>query len=430
MGPLAILVGGFGFWRTRSVRATQASSSPPSGGSHTLLAARAAAEGDLGLARQEITAALAETPDHASALLVLACISLEAGALQEAREVIFRLRTLAPAQPEPWLLQKLLENRQRASPLGWGQAFLDAWTGLGRPDLQGSRLLPETVLVTPEDPVLEEAWSRASSSRARFTLALVLPTLSEERARWGLQQVPVLDDSALLVGAFDMLSDKRLPASLRQEAAPVLRQRLAQLAETAPQAMWLRLFHLMAGTEGETPLGPRELDALESISVLPTWRDDAFMRTFLEARHRLQELAVPNSRGAAFLVAERTLGHRGALLLLKRAAATREQLAEDVRRRLGRMLWRMGSRLSEQSSLLETTVGALLMASGATSMRHGGDQRAAFAREDEVHAAVMTSLRAALDRWPLHSLQEELLQSRARSEVTWLRAFAGRASLP
>lgn len=154
------------------------------------------------------------------------------------------------------------------------------------------------------------------------------------------------------------------------------------------------------------------------------------MRTFQEARYRLKELAVPNSSGAAFLVAERTLGHRGALLLLKRAAATREQLSEDMRRRLGRMLWRLGSRLSEQSSLLETTVGALLMASGATSMRHGHDQRAAFALQDEVHAAVMTSLRAALDRWPLHSLQQELLESRARSEVTWLRAFAGRASLP
>jgi hypothetical protein len=373
VAPLATLVGGFALWRTRVVRGAQASASPPSSGSHPLLAARAAAEGDLGLARQEITAALAETPDHAPSLLVLACISLEAGALQEAREVIARLRTLAPAQPEPRLLQQLLENRERASPVGWGQAFLDAWTELGRPDLQGSRLLPETVLVTPEDPVLEEAWSRASSSRARFTLALVLPTLSEERVRWGLQQVPVLDDSALLVGAFDMLNDKRLPVSLRQEAAPVLRQRLAQLAETSPQAMWLRLFHLMAGTEAETPLGPQELDALESISVLATWRDDAFMRTFLEARHRLKELAVPNSSGAAFLVAERTLGHRGALLLLKRAAATREQLAEDVRRRLGRMLWRMGSRLSEQSSLLETTVGAQLAArlrgEGPTTVR-------------------------------------------------------------
>jgi hypothetical protein len=164
--------------------------------------------------------------------------------------------------------------------------------------------------------------------------------------------------------------------------------------------------------------------------LAPSWKEGSFTRTFLGTRQLLKELALPDSSGAAFMVAERAVGHRGVLLLLKRAAATQEQLSEDARRWLGRMLWRVGSRLTEQSSLLEHTVGASLMASGATSLRHGRNQREAFARQDEMHAAVMTSLRAALDRWPLRSLAEELLESRARSEVTWLRAFAGSASLP
>ncbi|MFY0521781.1 hypothetical protein ACN28I_00705 [Archangium gephyra] len=86
--------------------------------------------------------------------------------------------------------------------------------------------------------------------------------------------------------------------------------------------------------------------------------------------------------------------------------------------------------MPEQSSLLEHTVGTLLMASGAGSLRHGRDQREAFAREDEMHAAVMNSLRAALDRWPLRSLAEQLLESRARSEVTWLRALMGKGAFP
>jgi hypothetical protein len=42
----------------------------------------------------------------------------------------------------------------------------------------------------------------------------------------------------------------------------------------------------------------------------------------------------------------------------------------------------------------------------------------------------MNSLRAALDRWPLRSLAEQLLESRARSEVAWLRAFVGKGALP
>ncbi|MGZ3460098.1 MAG: hypothetical protein ACXU86_16530, partial [Archangium sp.] len=281
-----------------------------------------------------------------------------------------------------------------------------------------------------DEPELEGCWNRASSSRARLTLALLFPNPSEVRARWVLQQVPELDDPALLVAALDMLTDERLAVPLRREAVPVLRQRLAEFAGTSPRAMQLRLFQLMAGTERDMPLGPQELEALEALSVLPTWKEDSFSRPFLEARRYLKELAVPGSWGAAFAVAERSLGHRAVLRLLWRAAATREQLTEDAQRRVGRMLWRIGGRLTEQSSLLENTVGASLMASGATGMRHGLSQREAFAREDEMHAAVMASLRVALDRWPLCSLTEELLESRARSEVTWLRAFVGKSALP
>lgn len=210
----------------------------------------------------------------------------------------------------------------------------------------------------------------------------------------------------------------------------MLRQCFARLAGTSPGAMRLRLLHLLVGTGREAPLGPQELEALEAISVLPSWKEDSFTRSFHEARRCLEDLKVPGSTGAAFAVAERTLGHRGALLLLWRAAATRERLSEDERRRMGRMLWLIGSRLTEQSSLLEHSVGTSLMASGASSLRHGRNQREAFAREDEAHAAVMTSLRAALDRWPLRSLSEQLLESRARSEVAWLRAFVGKGALP
>lgn len=429
--PLAALTGGFALWKSQWARRPPESGLASSSALlHTRLATRAAFEGELERAHEEAAAALAEVPGHAPALFVLACISLEAGELREAQQVMDRLQSQAPGQPELRILEKLLANQRSASRVGWGQAFLEAWTDLGRPDLQRSALLPESMLVVRDEPVLESAWSRAPSPRARLLLALLFPSPSEARARWVLQQVPELDDSALLVAAFDLLSDQRLSVSVRQEAAPVLRQRFAQLAGTSPRAMQLRLFQLLAGTEWDEPLDTQELDRLEAISVLPTWKEDSFTRSFLEVRRGLKEMAVPGSWGSAFAIAERALGHRGVLLLLRRAAATRERLSEDERRGMGRMLWRIGSRLTEQSSLLEHTVGTLLMASGAGSLLHGRDQREAFAREDEMHAAVMNSLRAALDRWPLRSLAEQLLESRARSEVTWLRAFMGKGALP
>ncbi len=366
----------------------------------------------------------------ARALLVLACNALEAGELHEARDVIVRLRALAPEQPEPWILEKLLVHRQRENPEGWGQVFLDAWIQKGRPDLQRSVLLPEVGFAGIEELELESAWRRATSSRARISMALLFPKASEARIRQVLQMLPELDEPALLVAAFDLLTDKRLAASLRQEAALVLRQQLSRLAEASPGTMRFRLLQLLAGTEGDVPLGPRELDALEALSVLPTWKDDSFTRQFLETRRCLEELALSGASGAAFTVAERALGHRAVLHLLRRVETTREHLSEDVLRRMGRMLWRIGGHLSEQSSLLECTVGALLMAAGATHLRHGRNQREAFAREDALHQAVITSLRAALDRWPLRSLTEHLLESRARSEVTWLRAFVGKSTFP
>ncbi len=366
----------------------------------------------------------------ARALLVLACNALEAGDLHEARDAIIRLRSQAPEQPEPWILEKLLAHRQRESPEGWGQVFLDAWREMGRPDLQRSVLLPEVGFAGLGELELESAWSRATSSRARLSMALLFPNPSEARTRQILQQVPELDEPALLIAAVDLLTDRRLAASLRQEAVPVLRQQLSQLVEAFPGTMRCRLLQLVAGTEEAVPLGPRELDALEAISVLPTWKDDSFTRQFLATRRCLEELALSGASGAAFAVAERALGHRAVLHLLRRVETTREHLSEDVLRRVGRMLWRIGGHLSEQSSLLECTVGALLMASGATHLRHGRNQREAFAREDELHAAVMSSLRIALDRWPLRSLTEQLLESRARSEVTWLRAFVGKSTLP
>jgi hypothetical protein len=366
----------------------------------------------------------------ARALLVLACSALEAGELHEARDVIVRLRALAPEHPEPWILEKLLVHRERGNPEGWGQAFLEGWMERGRPDLQESVLLPEASFAGLEELELESAWRRATSSRARLSMALLFPNPSEARIRQVLQMLPELDDPALLVAAFDLLTDKRLATELRQEAAPVLRQQLSRLAEASPGSMRFRLLQLLAGTDGTVPLGPQELDVLEAISVLPTWKNDSFTRQFLETRRCLKELAVPGASGVAFVVAERALGHRAVLLLLRRAEATREHLSEDVFRRMGRMLWRIGSRLTEQSSLLEHTVGASLMASAAASMRHGRDQREAFARGDALHEAVMSSLRTALDRWPLRSLTEQLLESRARSEVTWLRAFVGKATLP
>lgn len=400
--PLMTLASAWVFQTAQPARERQRPAVPASVAETSLRrAVRALAQGDMSRARKEISAALVEAPDHAPALLILACIELEENNRSAAREVIARLRAAAPTHPEPKLLELLLAHRERALSSAWGQAFLQAWSELDRPDFQHSPLLPAQESLSFDDQASEEAvWHRATSLPIRIILALSSPKLSEERARWMLQQVPTMQDPALLTAASETLSHPSLPATLRQESLPILRQRLGQLREQAPLSIQSRLQLLLMGTAADSAFNARDLEALDAISLLPTWKETSSARTYNEARSRLREAGLPAPGARAFLVAERGTGHGSALLLLQRAHATREKLSEDDRRWMGRMLWRIGSRLSEHPSYLEHSVGLLLMESGAEGLNDSCGQSEAYTRQDELSASAVATYKASPDRWP------------------------------
>lgn len=434
VGLLASLSALAGTWLFQNARAAREplATNPQRATTPSQRAAQFLVAGETARARKELMTALANAPDDPASLLVLACIELEENQHPEAREVITRLRAALPERPEPKLLEMLLAHRQRTRSSSLGQAFIDAWAELGRPDFEHSPLLPDADSSPLDDPEAEEtAWRRASSGHARLMLALASANLSEERARWLLQQVPTLDEPALLAAVSDTLSrHTSLPPAFRQEATPALRQRLARLVEATPHSMQPRLLLLLVGTEAPTPFSARELEELDALSTLPSWSDTSYTRTFQEARQHLRELDVPASTERALLVAGRSTGSSSALLLLRRAEATGEQLSEDERRWMGRMLWRIGTRLTESSSYLEHTVGLLLMESGAEDLNDRCGESEASARQDELSASVMASYKAALDRWPLPSLRREMEDARARHEVDWLRMWLGKTTLP
>lgn len=425
MVSLTAITGAWSFRKAQSARehramlATQHRPATPSQRAAQLLVS-----GNVELARKEILTALADAPNDAPALLVLACIALEENNLPEAREVIARLRAVTPERPEPKLLEKLLVSRHQARSSGWERAFREAWKELGRPNLRQGSLLPEADTLSPEAPNEEEAaWRQTSSTPVRFTLALAALQLSEDHARWLLDQVPTLEEPALLTAASEVLGQNPLPAALRQEALSLLRQQLARLVERSPPSMQPRLLLLLAGTEVKSPLTPRELAALDELSVLPVWTANSHTRTFQQARDHLREAGLTTPGARAFLVMERATGAGSALLLLRRAEATRERLSEDERRWMGRMLWRIGSRLTETSGYLEYSVGLLLMDVGAEDLRDYCGQDESYSRQDELSASSLASDKAALERWPLPTLREEMEEARARDEVGWLLSW-------
>lgn len=391
---------------------------------HTRLAALALASGNLVEAKQRADSALEEAPRHAPALLVRACLALEEANAAEAQEALRRLDAVTPGRMETRLLELLLAHRQRTPATGWRQSFLDAWAEMGRPDFKDSPLLPVAEDTYEMPRIGVESWRGAPSAPARLVLSLASPTLTEEQSRWLLEQLPTIEDPVLLLAASRKLQDA-LPATARRDAAHVPRHRLEASVEASPRSMQPRLRLLLADTDTDSVFGAEDLEALEVLSTLPVWKETSLHPTFVETRERLKQAGILHPGERAFSVVMLSTSDRGLHVLSQRAAATRSQLTPGSRQRLGRILWNIGSRVAEQPTVPERVTGLQMMMRGAEDMQDEEKQRHIGHRLDKVHAALAALRAAALERWPLPSLREEVLEESARDELGTLKAFDG-----
>ena len=391
----------------------------------TQSAAQAIAAGKLPRARQQLEEVLAEEPHRAPALLLQACIALETRDTPGAEAALDRLRSAAPGQLEPALLQRMLEYRNRVPAPGWRQAFLQAWTELGRSTFASSPLLPEATLDTVHASPLAEGWERIMDTPLRLTLVLASPQLSDAQARWLIKQLPALEEPALTQAASVALLAAHLPYALHEQARAAIRRRLSRLVEAAPTAMHPRLLLRWADNSEWVTFNAQELEELESIAALPSWTTASFTSTFLEARARLMETGLPNPSAGALRVALLSHGDWGLILLLKRAEATRSQLQPSARHRLGRVLWNIGSRLDQEATALMRMIGLQLMLDGATDLGDEAERERVDKRMAEARALLTAANHAAIERWPLPSLWEEVAEARARDEWAHVRELAG-----
>jgi hypothetical protein len=318
----------------------------------------------------------------------------------------------------------MMQHRAQFPEAGWRQAFLQAWGELGRPSFVDSPWLPEF------DPAAQgfiplEAWMHAPSDSDAIRLALVLgsPALSEESARWLIAQVPALEDAALVQATAVALLPAELPATLRDEARTVVRRRLIRLVEDSPQVMQPRMVLLWAEAPDESAFSYEEIERLEPIAALPQWKVTSFWQTFLEARRHLKDAGISYPSMRAYQVALWSNTHGATYLLAKRAEVTRRQFLPGARHRLGRILWNIGSRLSEQSTVMEHLLGLQLMEQGAADLGNKGEGERVSRLLEAARALRNASDTAALDRWPLPSLWEEVAEARARDEWAHHREF-------
>lgn len=385
-------------------------------------AAQAAFVGQLERARAELSGFSPGAPGFPQALFVRACIALEAGNLTEAAREIASLREALPAHPEPRLLEHLLMARRQQPALGWREAFLRTWNEVGRPDLQEHPLLG-ALFVPGGERGIEEAWQRTRALDTRLMLALSTFPPTEERARFVLEQLPSIEEPEWAVAAFEYLRHDTLPEELRAQAAAALVSRLDALSAASPGTQQLRVLRLLGLTELTAPLTPEELNKLEAISTLPRWRKADLAQLHAHARQHLEEAGVPVAASHAFMAVTGALAGQAPYVLLKRTQVSLEQLAPAEREQLGRVLWSIGSRLAAESTVLEHQVGSNLMRHGAMALKDEARLQQVEARIGEVRAALNASHQATLDHWPLHSLQEALLQAILRDEVSHFRGF-------
>jgi len=387
-------------------------------------ARQAVITGDLPQARQHLKDALARDPHHAPALLFQACLALEAGDSPEAERLLGRLQAVTPEGLESRLLQRLMAHHTHTPTAGWRRNFLRAWTELGRPDFTGSSLLPE-ISLEELDVIPAEAWERATSDSVRLAVVLFLSERSREQARWLVGQLPALEDAALVQAAAVTLIMEELPPSLRAEAHLVVRRRLAQLVEASPGVILPRMLLLWAEAPEGGPFSQSELEALEAMAALPRWSEISLSQTFRNARGILKEAGAAHPGVSALWLARFSNITYEVMIFSRRVDATRGHLLPGSRQRLGRILWDIGSRMRQNSTVFVSNVGLQLMEEGAEDMGDEEKGQQAAQALKEAFSTYDAADAAALDRWPLPSLWEEVAEARARDEWAHVREFAG-----
>ncbi|HYO57925.1 hypothetical protein, partial [Archangium sp.] len=353
---------------------------------------------------------------------VRACHALEAGDLDGAASDIFRLREALPESPEPRLLASLLALRRTRPDLGWRDAFVQAWNAIGRPDFKDSPFLPDDPEPLSTGPSPEDVWHRELPAEQRFVLALTLNP-EAEHARAIVQQLPVLAPPEMLVPVTEYLARDTLPASVRAEARAALRARLAALSADYPDSMQLRALLLLEGTDAKAPITPRELQELEALSQLPDWRQSDFLSLYRYALGHFEATGVSLPVNHAYTLAVTALVSPVPWLLQRRTEASRDTLTAAERQRLGEALWRIGSRLSEESSVVERLVGLNLMKKAATEMEDTTRLQQVTALLADERATYAAWQSAATLRWPLPALRQAMIDSSMSDEVAHMHAF-------
>ncbi|RJS13961.1 hypothetical protein DRW03_35630 [Corallococcus sp. H22C18031201] len=359
--------------------------------------------------------------DVSRALFEQACRALEEGAIDNADATAARLHVVAPGRPEVGMLAALISQRRQSPDGNWVVAFVRAWNAAGRPNLQDSTLLP---VEESDDEGAGSGldWVRTTKADARLVVALAGGLLDEGQQRWLASHISEVSNPVLLRAAFEYFQGDALVPEVRGDALAVLRPRLVHLSRVVPTEMQTPLILLLQGRALDAPMTTGELEDLERVASLPDYRVTPLVQMHSEAEQLLKSMGVGRPELRAFSVSVSELALTGPYLLWRRAEMVGDTLSSPDRARLGHVLWDIGKRVAEESTLVERMVGLRLMRQGAELLNSSEmlKQVALATQQGKQVAGVSSALQFA--RWPLPSLQRAWLAATLENEWVHLQS--------
>jgi hypothetical protein len=393
-----------------------------------LLAAYGAAVGG----RPERARALAEpflrAPEDTPARLVLACVALDAGRLDDAGALLAALTASPAPDPAVVVLSRLVDRRRRgAGP--WPDALVSAWAAAGKPDVRASQLGSAAGFVgAVASPRLRPVPGDAASALlvaygdlpADTSLTSVVPEPVPvplvERAL-ALADDP-RDEIALL--AATVLTRPALAADLEPRARASARRALAALALRRPDESVWPLWDTVVGTPLDVPLEPDDVARVEAAAARHRW-GAPFAELYAAYRVHLAPLDPLGERERAFGLAVAALPTEVALALSRRIRVTAETASAADRARLARAARVLGDQLAANGTLLESAMARHLLDTAAELSGSPADTTRAqevldrFRRDYDEWGTT----RSALGSWPLRRCTEEWWDAAAGGELAF-----------
>jgi len=386
------------------------------------LARNATLQDDFPRARAELSRISSFQAQHPYAFFLGACIALEDGEWQRALEATRALKGAIPDNPEADVLNALIRVRRDQPELPWVDAYVRAWNEAGRPDLSSSSFLAvsDTDLVMVPD--VRALWEQPLDPESRLVLAWDLYP-DEEPLRYILSRIPTLEDPSWAMALFAQAIRSQVPEATREVLHEALRQRWDAWLDEFPDAMDLRLVALLMGTPRDKPLSGEDFLELEQLSQLPEWRSARFAE-FWERTHqhwRAMGYTGLDAWGRTESILSSTLGWQVANALEDRAKASLKVYPAAAKKKLGEVLWRVGSRLAVEPQALDYFIGTRMMLEGAEALEDPERLSEALELHEEGTAAFLAWQRAAGESWPLPSLRRAFLHYIAHDEMSAMR---------